>query len=367
MSEIGEEERKEMRATLARLLDRHYREGGVRRAMERGEPHNAILWSAIVEAGLTGVIVDPQYGGIGGGAVEAEAIMEEAGAALLAGPLFSTAILAAGLLNKADEAVQQRLLPALVAGEVIGTVAFTGDAGTWTNEGVAVNACNRDDGWRLDGVASFVTAAPSAHLLLIVARTDEGLAVFEVDAAAPGVAVTDLSTFDMTLRLGRITLSSVAGQRIAGIEAIDRTLDLARVALAGEQVGAARRIFGITIDYLKTRVQFGRPIGGFQALKHMAADLLLELESATSAARAAARAVDADAKDRAALVNLAAFTCAEAFEQVASQAIQMHGGIAFTWEHQAHLFWRRARADAFLFGSPELHRDRYVDAMEAAE
>jgi len=143
-------------------------------------------------------------------------------------------------------------------------------------------------------------------------------------------------------------------------------LDLARVALAGEQAGAARRVFDMTTEYIKTRVQFGRPVGGFQAIKHMAADLLLEVESATSVAQRAAQALAEESPQAQELINLAAFACADAFSQVAATSIQMHGGIAFTWEHPAHLYCRRARADAQLFGSPDFYRERYLSALEKA-
>jgi alkylation response protein AidB-like acyl-CoA dehydrogenase len=207
-----------------------------------------------------------------------------------------------------------------------------------------------------------------AGLLVVVARTPAGLAGFEVSPDAAGLAVAPLKTWDPTLRLSRITFQGVEAKPIAGLEdaAIERALDFARVALAGEQAGAARRIYEITLDYLKTRVQFGRPIGGFQAMKHMAADLLIEVESATSAARAAAEALDAGAPDKDVLVNLAAFACADAFVTVAATAIQMHGGIAFTWEHPAHLYWRRANADEHLLGNSNLYRERYLAAMEKA-
>jgi alkylation response protein AidB-like acyl-CoA dehydrogenase len=202
--------------------------------------------------------------------------------------------------------------------------------------------------------------------VLVIARTDAGLGCFEVELDAAEVVIDPLETWDRTLRLSRMAFDGAGARPIGGIDetAIDRALDLARVALAGEQAGAARRIFEMTVDYLKTRVQFGRPIGGFQALKHWAADLLIEVESATSAARAAAQALADDALDKDALVSLAAFACADAFSEVAAASIQMHGGIAFTWEHSAHLYLRRARADAQLLGASDAYRERYLTALE---
>jgi len=369
MTMIDAEERAAMRAGFARLLAEKCSEADVRRVMATPSGHDPALWQAISGMGLPALIVDADHGGIGAGPVEVEAIMEEAGAALFAGPLLSSAVLAAGLLNESDDIdAKSRLLPGLAAGETIAAVALTGEGGTWTPDGVAARASAAGDAWTLDGTASFVLSANIADVLLVVARTADGLGCFEVAPDAAGVTAEVLESWDRTLRLSRIAFSSAPARRLAGIDgaAIERVLDLGRVALAGEQAGAARRIFEITVEYLKTRVQFGRPIGGFQALKHMAADLLIDVESATSAARAAAHALADDAPDKAVLVNLAAFACADAFSNVAATAIQMHGGIAFTWEHPAHLYWRRARADAQLFGQSEMYRERYLTALENA-
>lgn len=367
MTTITAEERVAICDGFARLLAEKCSEDDVRRIMATESGFDVELWQAMSAMGLTALNVSDQYSGLDAGPLEIEAIMEVAGAALLAGPFLSSAILATDLLAQSDDAeVKARLLPDLASGARIATVAFTGDAGSWDEAGIAVSAEAQGDGWRLNGIASFILAANVADVLLVVARTATGLGCFEV--AASEVTLEALQTWDPGLRLSRIVFEHVEARPISGVggAAIERTLDLARVALAGEQAGAARRIFDITVDYLKTRVQFGRPIGGFQALKHMAADLLIEVESATSAARAAAQALDADAPDRDALINLAAFTCADAFSEVAASAIQMHGGIAFTWEHPAHLYLRRARADAQLFGQSDAYRERFVAAMEKA-
>lgn len=369
MTTISAEDRTAIRESFSRLLLDKCTEADVRRTMASGDGHDADLWKAMADMGVTALLVPAEYGGIGAGPVEIETIMEAAGASLLAGPLMSSGVLAAGLLGQSDDGdAKARLLPGIASGERIATVAFTGDAGTWTSDGVGVVAEPLGNGWRLNGTASFVTSANVADILLVIARTPIGLGCFEITPQETGIRIEPLQTWDPTIRLSRITFDNSDASPVAGIDeaAIERTLDLGRVALAGEQAGAARRIFDITVDYLKMRVQFGRPIGGFQALKHMAADLLIEVESATSAARAAAQALDADAPDKNALVSLAAFTCADAFGEVAAAAIQMHGGIAFTWEHPAHLYLRRARADAQLFGQSDAYRERFVAAMEKA-
>ncbi|MDO7841760.1 acyl-CoA dehydrogenase family protein [Sphingomonas immobilis] len=365
MTTIGIEERAAIREGFARLLSEKASEADLRRTMASDSGHDTDLWKAISDMGIAGLLVDPDHGGVGGSILDVETIMEEAGAALLAAPLLSGGVMAVALLAESSDAdLKARLLPAIASGETIATVAVTGDNGLWTRDDIGVVATA---GW-LSGTASYVLSANIADVLLVVAIAGDGVAVFEVDSKAGGVTIEPLQAWDPTLRLSRIRFDKVAAKVLAGVDSssVERTLDLARVALAGEQAGAARRIFDITVEYLRTRVQFGRPIGGFQALKHMAADLLVEVESATSAARAAAQALAKGTPDAAALVSLAAFACADAFHQVAAAAIQMHGGIAFTWEHPAHLYLRRARVDAQLFGASAYHRDRYVSALETA-
>jgi alkylation response protein AidB-like acyl-CoA dehydrogenase len=203
----------------------------------------------------------------------------------------------------------------------------------------------------------------------VVAKAPDGLAVFEVQPGAVGLTVKPLPTFDHTLRLADLAFAATPARRLAAPrpawDAVEQALDLVRVGLAGEQAGGAKRALEFTVDYAKTRAQFGRLIGSFQAIKHMAADLLLESESAISAARAAARSLADGAPDARAAVDLAAFACADAFSTITATAIQMHGGIAFTWAHHAHLYLRRARADAQLFGSPAAYRERYLQALGA--
>jgi alkylation response protein AidB-like acyl-CoA dehydrogenase len=302
--------------------------------------------------------------------VELERVTEETGAALYCGPLISSGVLAAGLIQALDDAAAKtRLLPGIADGARIATAALTGARGGWTEADVAVTAAPAGDGWALSGVASFVTHGQIADVILVAARASDGIGIFELEAGAKGLAIKALPTFDHTLRLAELTFESAPARRLASNrpawEAVEDALDLARVALAGEQAGAAKRALEFTVDYAKTRAQFGRLIGSFQAIKHMAADLLLESESAISAARNAAARLAEGADDAPAAISLAAFACADAFSKVTADAVQMHGGIAFTWTHPAHLYLRRARADAQLFGTSALYRERYLEALGA--
>lgn len=360
------EERAAICDAVSSLMRDKSSEAAVRATMETAQGYDPVLWSQLVETGIVGLIVDSEHGGTGLGPVELELVMEATGAALLCSPLISSSVLAAGLLRASgDSAAQARLLPGIATGTTIATVAITGDSGTWAPDGVTVDAKAANGNTLLDGVASYVTHGQIANLLLVVARTGGGLGIFEVTADASGLTRTPLPSFDKTLRLARLEFADTPARQIGtmGWPAVQSALDLALVALAGEQAGGARRIFDMTIEYAQTRIQFGRPIGGFQALKHMAADLLIEVESGTSAARHAAEQLAEKTSQADEAVSLAAFACAEAYEKVAATAIQMHGGIAFTWEHPAHLYLRRARAYAQLFGAPALYRERYLTQL----
>jgi alkylation response protein AidB-like acyl-CoA dehydrogenase len=334
--------------SVRRLLAHRCAEADVRRIMASESGHDPALWRALADLGVVGLTIPHAHGGAGLGAIELELVMEEAGAALLPAPLLST-VMAASLLAKGDGAG----LSAIVAGEEIATVAF-GGRHDWSGRGDV-----RLSGARITGTARFVTDAAIADTILIA--LDEG--VFAV--AASDSRIAPLPTFDRTRRLADVAFDAPARQ-IADASAIAPAHALGIVALAGEQAGGARRILDMTVAYAGERHQFGRAIGSFQAIKHMAADLLLESESAISAARDAARQVQEHAPTSEAAVALAAFACADAFDRCATDAIQMHGGIAFTWDHPAHLYLRRARSGAQLFGGSNLWRDRYLTALEKA-
>ncbi|WP_293377153.1 acyl-CoA dehydrogenase family protein [Phenylobacterium sp. SCN 70-31] len=364
MPSLTPEERTALQDAVTRLLADRSAEADVRRTMETEAGYDPVLWTQLAEMGVTGLIVDEAYGGAGAGPLELEAVMEAAGAALLCGPLLGSGVLAAEFLQRLDDAdAKTRLLPGIAAGATIAAAALTGESGAWTPEGVAVTA----DGDALSGAASYVIHGQSADVLLVLARTPDGLGAFEVDSGAAGVTIHALPTFDHTLRLARIAFDAAPGRRLTGDAwaAAEAALRLALVGLAGEQAGGARRCLDFTVDYAKNRYQFGRAIGSFQAVKHMAADLLLETESAISAARNAAAKLAAAAPDADAAVSLAAFACADAYVKTTADAVQMHGGIAFTWAHPAHLYLRRARADAQLFGVSAAHRERFLTALGA--
>lgn len=369
MSAISTEEQQAMCDSFARLLAERSDESQVRAAMETSLGYDPALWAAMAEMGLLGVIIAPEYGGIGGGAVLLEGLLEEAGKHLLCSPFISTAVIAAKLISSSNsDDIKQELLSAICAGDQVIAVAATGDKGQWTRDDIDLQAEKKGDGWVLDGSASYVLHAEGAHQFLMLAQTADGVSVFAAESGSSGLAIESMQANDPTLRLSQVRCSAVKARLLPGVDetAIDGALNLARIAQAAEHAGGVKRIFDITIEYLQTRHQFGRQIGSYQSLKHMAADMLVEVESATSAARHAARAWDAGADDAQTLISLAAFAGADAYRDVTAQAIQMHGGIAYTWEHPAHLFWRRARTGLWLFGSSDQHRETYLASLENA-
>jgi alkylation response protein AidB-like acyl-CoA dehydrogenase len=253
------------------------------------------------------------------------------------------------------------LLPGIASGETIGTLAFTEDSGRWDAEGITLAATPSGDGWTLNGHKSFVIDGHLADLVLVVGRTPAGLSLFGVKGDADGLTRTPLATMDQTRKQARIEFAGTPG-RLLGEEggagpALSRTLDLAAVALAAEQVGGAQRCLDMAVDYAKTRIQFGRPIGSFQAIKHKCADMLLEVESAKSAAYYAGWAAAEDSEELPVVASLAKSYCSEAYFHAAAENIQIHGGIGFTWEHDAHLYFKRAKSSELLLGDPSYHRE----------
>lgn len=362
MPRLDPAELTDLTGTVERLLAERWTEADHRRSMEGDDSTIDALRGEFTKLGLAGLIVPETHGGAGLGAVELERVMEAIGAALAPTAFLSSGVLAASLLTAIGGEATARLLPGIATGETRATAALTGPAATWTRDAAAVTV----DGDRLTGDASFVTDAAGADLLLVIARQGDDIAIAEVDPAAPGVVITPLPAFDRSLRLANIRFEQAACRLLENGDwpAVETALATTRVAVAGLQAGGTARVLQSTVRYAKERFQFGRAIGSFQAIKHMAADMLLESESATSAARHAAAALDAGGDPGA--IALAAFACADAYTAATAASIQMHGGIAFTWEHPAHLYFRRARALAQLFGSPAAHREAYVRALEAA-
>jgi alkylation response protein AidB-like acyl-CoA dehydrogenase len=357
------EEQEELRRAVRRFLEDKSAESEVRRLMDTTDGYDPAVWKQMAEQlGLQGLIVPEEFGGSGYTYVELIVVLEEMGRALLCAPYFSSVALAANLLLvSGDDSAKKDYLPGIAAGTTIATVALAEASGRWDEQGVTLEATRSGDGWVLNGEKMYVLDGHTADLDLVVARTPAGVSLFAVGKGAPGFAATPLATMDQTRKQARLTFENTPARLIgtdgAGWAAVSKMLDLAAVALAAEQVGGAQKVLEMAVEYAKVRVQFGRPIGSFQAIKHKCADMLLEVESAKSAAYYAGWAAAEDNDELPVVASLAKSYCSEAYFHATAENIQIHGGIGFTWEHPAHLYFKRAKSSELLFGDPTYHRE----------
>jgi len=363
------DQQRDLADAVTDLLAKRSPEAEVRRLMADDTGYDPSVWAEMAAMGLLGLVVPEQFGGSGAGHAELGIVMEQLGRTLLCAPYLSTAVLATNLLLALDDnAEHTEALPRIAAGELIATVAYAEPGSARPPDVPQTTATPDGDGWRLSGTKTFVLDASIAERIYVQAGTESGPAVFAVDRKAPGTDVSVLTTVDQTRRQGSLVLTDtparLVGSAGAGSAALTVALDHSAVALLGEQAGGAMQAMRMAADYAKTRFQFGRAIGSFQAVKHMCVDMLLEAESALSAARHVAAAFDAADPGRLPDLALAQAYCSDAYMYVAATNIQVHGGIGFTWEHPAHLYLRRARTDAQLFGDPAWHRERYVRLRE---
>jgi alkylation response protein AidB-like acyl-CoA dehydrogenase len=362
-----EEEIGELKAAVREFFAAKSAEEAVRKVMETEPRYDPAVWAQICEQlRLPALAIPERFGGDGYGLRELAGVFEEAGRALLCSPLFATAALAAqALLASADEAACALHLPDLAAGRRTGTLAVAEKDGFWDPATIRTRAIPSDDGWRLSGTKSFVIDGASADLILVVARTVAGPSLFAVDRDAPGLTAEPMVTLDPTRAMARLDLIAtpavLVGVEGGGGRLIENVLDVSSVLLAAEQAGGARRCLEMSTGYALTRVQFGRQIGSFQAVKHKCADMLVSVELAEASAREAARL--AGTADFSVAAATAHACCSRAYMSIAQENIQVHGGIGFTWEHPAHLYFRRAKASELLFGGPALAYERLLDRL----
>jgi alkylation response protein AidB-like acyl-CoA dehydrogenase len=266
------------------------------------------------------------------------------------------------LLLSGDAAAQRAHLPGIAAGETTATLALAEANGRWDTAGVEATALREGAAWRLHGTKLYVLDGHTADVVLVAARTPAGVSLFSLAGDSAGLVRKPLATLDPTRKQARLDLdgapATLVGAEGDGERVLPALLDLAAVALAAEQVGGAQRCLDMAVAYAKERVQFGRPIGSFQAIKHKCADVLLEVESARSAACYAAWRAAEGSPELPAVAALAKAYCSDAYSHAAAENIQIHGGIGFTWEHAAHLYFRRAKSSALLFGDASYHRER---------
>ncbi|HVS41203.1 MAG TPA: acyl-CoA dehydrogenase family protein [Candidatus Dormibacteraeota bacterium] len=377
MSFVPTEEQEELRATVRRFLEDRAPMTEVRRLMDTSTGYDREVWSRMGgQLGLQGLHIPEEYGGQGFTVVELALVLEEMGRALLCAPFLASACLAASaILHGATEEQRRALLPGIASGEVVATLALAEESGRWDDGGIALQAWPDGGGFRLEGTKSFVVDGHIADRVVVAGRRPgssgpEGVSLFLVEGDAAGLERSLLPTLDPTRRLARLRLSGVRatllGEEGSAWPALTTVLREAAVCLAAEAAGGARRCLESAVEYAKVRIQFDRPIGSFQALKHLCADLLLDVEQATSAAYHAARAAAEGAAELPVVASIAKACCTETYTRAATESIHIHGGIGFTWEHDAHLHLRRARSSEVLFGDPAHHRELVAREMIGA-
>jgi alkylation response protein AidB-like acyl-CoA dehydrogenase len=337
-------------------------------AMEDGFDRD--VWCQMADQlGLQGLSLPEKYGGSGFGMIEQLIVFEELGRALYCGPYFSTVALAAGLLVRCDdEGAKAEYLPRIASGKLIATVALVETDESWTYDDVATCAERDGEQWRVSGVKPFVIDGSIAEIVLVPAMTSDGLSLFAVEGSAEGVKKVPLEVMDATRKQSQLTFVAAPARLIGTAgharEWLQGLLVTATVCLSGEQVGAAKRVLEISVEYAKVRQQFGRFIGSFQAIKHKCATMYLETESASAVARYAAWTVDEGMADAAVAASMAKSYCSEVFTHAAAENIQIHGGVGFTWDNDGHLYLRRAKTSEVFLGDAVHHRSLLAEHLE---
>ena len=359
------EEQRELRSIVRKFLGARSSEPEVRRLMATEKGYDPDVWRQMSDQlGLPGLAIPEEYGGAGFSYVELGLVFEEMGRALLCAPYFSTVLAAEVLLRSGDEDAKKDLLPGIAAGETIATLALLERAAGWGADGIAVAATLGPGGWTLTGQKKHVLDGHVADLVLVVARTPAGVSVFAVDQ---GYVATPVDTMDQTRKQAELTFertpARLIGEEGAGWATVERALDAAAILLGAEQVGGASAALDMAVEYAKVRIQFGRPIGSFQAIKHLLADTSLSLEMAKGLVGAAAVALGSGAPDGPELAHAAKAFVAERGPELAQHCFQVFGGIGYTWEHDQHFWLRRLAADAQQFGSAPWQRRALLDLV----
>jgi alkylation response protein AidB-like acyl-CoA dehydrogenase len=371
------EEQELLRSTARKFFENECTSETVRKLMDGPEGMTAELWKKVAEQGWLGLIVPDAYGGMGLGVVDLVVLMEEMGRAVVPGPFFSTVLLGGlAILEAGTEAQKKAWLPKLTSGEARATLAWMEPSADLGARGITLSATAKGGGHVLNGTKLFVQDAHTADLIVVAARTangqtpEAGVTLFLVPKGAPGLTITLLPTMDQTRKLCEVTLKdvpagadTVMGQAGAGWAPLARVLDRATVALCAEMCGGAQKVLDMTVEYAKIRQAFGRPIGSYQGVKHRAADMLVDVENSKSITYYAAWAMDEGVPEGPLAVSMAKAYVSDAYRRVAGAGIQLHGGIGFTWEHDLHLYFKRAKGSEFTFGDATWHRERVAQLV----
>jgi alkylation response protein AidB-like acyl-CoA dehydrogenase len=364
------EEQEMLRSSARDFLAKEAPMTYVRKMMEDEVGFTAELWKKMADLGWMGLILPEQYGGSGLDFVDLIVVLEEMGRVVLSGPFFSTVVLGGvALLDGGSAALKDALLPKLASGELQVTLAQLEPSGRWDADGIQLAAKADGGGYVLSGTKLFVPDAHTADHLVVAGRTPgssgtDGISLFLVDAKAPGITTTQLKTMDQTRKLGEVVLKDVRvpadrvlGPVGQGWALLDRVIDRGKVGLCAEMCGGAQRVLEMSVDYAKVREQFGKPIGSFQAIQHKCANMLVEVESSKSVTYYAAWAVANGVAEAPLAAAMAKAYCSDAYRHVSGEGIQIHGGIGFTWEHDMHIYFKRAKSSEVTFGDATWNRE----------
>jgi len=371
------EEQELLRSTARKFFDNECASVTVRKLMDGPEGMAPDLWKKIAEQGWTGLIFAEEHGGMGLGFVDLVVLMEEMGRAVVPGPFFSTVLLGGLALREAGTDVQKKAwLPKISSGEARATLAWMEPSAELGARGITLQATAKGAGFQLSGTKLFVHDAHTADVIVVAARTasgkspEEGVSLFLVPKGTPGMSVTLLPTMDQTRKLCEVGLKDVVlgaealmGQAGSGWAPLSRVIDRATVALCAEMCGGAQKVLEMTVEYAKIRQAFGRPIGSYQGVKHKAADMLVDVENSKSITYYAAWAMDEGVAEGQLAVSMAKAYVSDAYRRVSGAGIQLHGGIGFTWEHDLHLYFKRAKGSEFTFGDATWHRERVAQLV----
>jgi alkylation response protein AidB-like acyl-CoA dehydrogenase len=370
-------EQEMLRATARKFLENECTSAFVRARMEEPAGVTDDFWEKLAEQGWLGLVYPEEHGGSGLGFVDLTVLMEEMGRVVMPGPFFSTVLLGGLAIREAGSAAQKKeWLPRIAAGKARTTLAWTEPSARLDAAGVTCDARADKGGFVLNGTKLFVLDAHLADALVVVARTaegkspEDGVSLFLVPKGTRGMEVKLLPTMDQTRKLCEVSFKNVAvpADALMGVKdkawpALTRVIERATVALCAEMCGGAQRVLDMTTDYAKIRVAFGKPIGTYQGVKHKAADMLVDVENAKSLTYYAAWAVDENAPEAALAASMAKAYVTDAYRKVAGAGIQLHGGIGFTWEHDLHLYFKRAKSSEFTFGDATYHRERVAQLI----
>jgi alkylation response protein AidB-like acyl-CoA dehydrogenase len=378
------EEQELLRSTARKFFDNECASETVRKLMDSPEAMTPDLWKKIAEQGWTGLIFADEHGGMGLGFVDLVVLMEEMGRAVVPGPFFSTVLLGGLAIREAGtDAHKKAWLPKIASGEARATLAWMEPSAELGARGITLQATAKGAGFQLSGTKLFVHDAHTADVIIVAARTssgqnppaggqnpEDGVSLFLVPKGTPGMTVTLLPTMDQTRKLCEVAFKDVAlgadalmGQAGSGWAPLARVIDRATVALCAEMCGGAQKVLEMTVEYAKIRQAFGRPIGSYQGVKHKAADMLVDVENSKSITYYAAWAMDEGVPEGQLAVSMAKAYVSDAYRRVSGAGIQLHGGIGFTWEHDLHLYFKRAKGSEFTFGDATWHRERVAQLV----